>query len=360
MKKYASKKQLGITLIALVVTIIVLLILAGISIMMLTGQNGILVRAQEAKIRSEKAAVLEMLRLEVAEKMVDTEKDDITYIDYLKSKDIISDEVENETAKLDKVASIQVTKIAASSTGTNICYVIDVDVLVGNMTTGHGTYEEGDVYYLLEGELYYKPKEDEEVIDYVGLVYKEDSVASNKPKPNPGDLTPEETLTYTTNEDDEAEITGLDFNNVCDELPELTHDYQIADVVTNIDTLIIPSEIGGKKVTKVSLDEHKGISLGEWQGMGAVYGIKKIVFPETVKEIGASLPFPDVTEVEIPQTLEVIGKNAFRDYSSLKTIPIPESVTQIGEAAFSGCSSLQDMSLPRTISEIPASAFRRM
>ena len=39
----------GITLIALVVTIIVLLILAGISIVMLTGQNGILNRANEAK-----------------------------------------------------------------------------------------------------------------------------------------------------------------------------------------------------------------------------------------------------------------------------------------------------------------------
>ena len=39
----------GITLIALVITIIVLLILAGISISMLTGENGILNRASEAK-----------------------------------------------------------------------------------------------------------------------------------------------------------------------------------------------------------------------------------------------------------------------------------------------------------------------
>ena len=43
------KEKRGITLIALVVTIIVLLILAGISISMLTGQNGILNRAKEAK-----------------------------------------------------------------------------------------------------------------------------------------------------------------------------------------------------------------------------------------------------------------------------------------------------------------------
>ena len=39
----------GITLIALVITIIVLLILAGVSIAMLTGQNGILTQANTAK-----------------------------------------------------------------------------------------------------------------------------------------------------------------------------------------------------------------------------------------------------------------------------------------------------------------------
>ena len=43
----------GITLIALVITIIVLLILAGVSIAMLTGQNGILTQAQNAKITTE-------------------------------------------------------------------------------------------------------------------------------------------------------------------------------------------------------------------------------------------------------------------------------------------------------------------
>ena len=42
------KKNNGITLIALVVTIIVLLILAGVSIAMLTGQNGILGNAQDS------------------------------------------------------------------------------------------------------------------------------------------------------------------------------------------------------------------------------------------------------------------------------------------------------------------------
>ena len=40
MEKYKVKTNKGITLIALVITIIVLLILAGVTIAMLTGNNG--------------------------------------------------------------------------------------------------------------------------------------------------------------------------------------------------------------------------------------------------------------------------------------------------------------------------------
>ena len=47
------KRNNGITLIALVVTIVVLLILAGVSISMLTGENGIITQAQKAKEQSE-------------------------------------------------------------------------------------------------------------------------------------------------------------------------------------------------------------------------------------------------------------------------------------------------------------------
>ena len=67
------KKNFGITLIALVVTIIVLLILAGISISMLTGQNGILNRAAEAKEKTEDANKEEQRKLAQAEALMSTE-----------------------------------------------------------------------------------------------------------------------------------------------------------------------------------------------------------------------------------------------------------------------------------------------
>ncbi len=61
------KKQNGITLVALVITIIVLLILAGVSISLALGQNGVLTRASGAVSANEKAKVQEELNMSVNE-----------------------------------------------------------------------------------------------------------------------------------------------------------------------------------------------------------------------------------------------------------------------------------------------------
>lgn len=60
------KNQKGITLIALVITIIVLLILAGVSIAMLTGDNGIITKATEATTNTKRGEAKEAVRLGVA------------------------------------------------------------------------------------------------------------------------------------------------------------------------------------------------------------------------------------------------------------------------------------------------------
>ena len=55
----------GITLIALVVTIVVLLILAATSISMLSGDNGILQKSTDAKINTEKAQIIENAQTDI-------------------------------------------------------------------------------------------------------------------------------------------------------------------------------------------------------------------------------------------------------------------------------------------------------
>ena len=61
------KNQKGITLIALVITIIVLLILAGVSIAMLTGPNGLLTRAEEGQISSVEGRVRDAVATAVSD-----------------------------------------------------------------------------------------------------------------------------------------------------------------------------------------------------------------------------------------------------------------------------------------------------
>jgi len=60
-----KKSSKGITLIALVITIIVLLILAGVSLNLIAGSNGIMKKANNAAIETEKASARELLDLKL-------------------------------------------------------------------------------------------------------------------------------------------------------------------------------------------------------------------------------------------------------------------------------------------------------
>ena len=64
--KLNLKERNGITLIALVITVIVLLILAGVTIATLTGDNGILGKANDAKTQTEQAKEDENLKIAIA------------------------------------------------------------------------------------------------------------------------------------------------------------------------------------------------------------------------------------------------------------------------------------------------------
>lgn len=119
MVKEQMKKAKGITLISLVVTIIVLLILAGVSIVMLTGENGIITQANKAKIEQSHGAVKEAISLSYNEWQIQVNVADTrsiastkavkiqgkeekanngtltTFLEFLKDKEYIREETEN-------------------------------------------------------------------------------------------------------------------------------------------------------------------------------------------------------------------------------------------------------------------------
>ncbi len=87
MKKIRNK---GITLIALVITIIVLLILVGVSIATLTGESGILTKANTAKQETEIEEAKEQAKLDIADWIAERiQNDESTYLDDKIVKDIL-------------------------------------------------------------------------------------------------------------------------------------------------------------------------------------------------------------------------------------------------------------------------------
>lgn len=87
------QKNRGITLIALVITIIVLLILAGISIATLTGENGILTKASKADKETDITETKEQIKIEIMGVLDDqktnyTNSDVITAVEKITGKQV--------------------------------------------------------------------------------------------------------------------------------------------------------------------------------------------------------------------------------------------------------------------------------
>ncbi|MGN0818705.1 MAG: leucine-rich repeat domain-containing protein, partial [Candidatus Coproplasma sp.] len=61
--------------------------------------------------------------------------------------------------------------------------------------------------------------------------------------------------------------------------------------------------------------------------------------------------------VEIPDTVNIIGDDAFEFCKSITSIIIPNSVISIGRRAFKGCSKLKSITIPGSVKEIGEDSF---
>lgn len=278
-------KNKGITLIALVITIIVLLILAGVSIATLTGDNGILNQANSTKTETTHSKIYEAMKLEATSYL--TEKNaggfDGALIEYLKrdtNKPIINDEG-----------------------------VINVANLMGTGSTlGNGTsIADGDVYVLKEI--------DNEEGKYE-IVYYGKNEAQNKKL---GDLIEDQ---YAATADDVLEFGYLFKWSDGGALTVKSGEYSYYVYINykvylysknklqleNV-SLVIPRYFEGKKVTEINEFKY-------------VEGLEKVKIPNTANTIGSSAFWGDkeLKEVQIPASIKTIKNSAFGKCSSLKTI----------------------------------------
>ena len=79
------KKETGITLIALVITIVILIILAGVTFSLALGENGLIAKVKEAKEKSQQDAAIELLKIKMMNCQVESygEKGTLPTLAYL-------------------------------------------------------------------------------------------------------------------------------------------------------------------------------------------------------------------------------------------------------------------------------------
>ena len=90
-------------------------------------------------------------------------------------------------------------------------------------------------------------------------------------------------------------------------------------------TYVIPSEIDGKKITRIDSYAFKNRT--------------------------------SLTSVTIPDGVTIIGAQAFNGCTALTDINIPDGVTRIGSYAFNECSALADIKIPDSVTAIGMGAF---
>ncbi len=78
--------------------------------------------------------------------------------------------------------------------------------------------------------------------------------------------------------------------------------------------------------------------------------LKEIRIPSTLKRLERGVfRITNITEIEIPPTLEYIGDEAFADCDGLTEVAVPEGVKEIDYSAFSRCDNLAKITLPESL-----------
>ena len=296
-----NKKNKGITLIALVITIIILLILAGISISMLTGQNGILNRTQEAKVKNEKSQAQEEVTIALNYLQIENETSSTTLTQENKRK-ILEDELKK---------SAKDSTVIISGNGYKV---------------NHRKYD----FYIDEN---LKLIEDEKEFDTTEW----DKTAA-----------PEDIFIWGSNDPNNSEYgTVVGYTDSVDNYPVLRYPSRCTKLGIDNDKYTFYEKYSEGKIFLGSRD--------------ITANIEKIELPSTVTEIGrhafngdsqGGYNFSSLKSLDLPNSVTKIGDRAFKYCDSLKDITIPNNVTNIGEGAFENCTGLTKITIPNNVTNI--------
>ena len=285
----------AITLIVLIITVIVLLILAGITIATLTGENGILTKAKEASKQTEIEGIRE--KAEIAKQGVLTQ---------------------------DLVAGIKTTR----------------EDIINAIVNEMGGTASGNLITTEDGKYEIMVKEDNtiEVVEkgqgYIDAEYKE--------------AAPESDFRWTTLEDGTIRIIEYLGTETSLRIPD-TIDGKAVTVIW------MDKKLPGGSAS-VGGGESSSTFLGYGGTITKNVKLKSVYIPDSVTQIGEkAFSYNELEYIKLPPNLLELSKGVFRN-NKIKDIEINDKLTTVGECAFFQ-NQLTDLEIPDSIITIGSNAF---
>ena len=302
MKKLKNKN--GVTLIALAVTIIIMLILAGVTISMLTGNSGITTNASKAKTKSYLANIKEEYELYLSEKRMDDEYD----LDTLYAND----------------KTIRYEGNEVGSGITEICSSI----------------KKGDEkkFEIIKGKIYYV-SQDKKVIPIaveLGFSINPYEITDN------GVLRSSAMNLYLVDNNGKLDLSEYEGKIKTIEAGAFSK-VEIESGITPLSSIVLP-----KGITTIGDDAFSYNT-----------SLTSIKIPNTVTTIGkrAFRGCTNLTSIEIPDSVTYIGDYCFYGCNRLQKIKLSKKIQTINQRLLQGCSSLTEIEIPEGVKSIGFQAF---
>ena len=127
---------------------------------------------------------------------------------------------------------------------------------------------------------------------------------------------------------------------------------EVDEIIKNGGKLVVPNgvtELNGIKIE----DEEKEDLYND----GLPYSINKLLFDGKSQHFQEKNPFSFIKTIELPESLIVLGKEAFACLSGLKSVYLPEKIIEIPERCFANCIELENIFIPNCVKRINEGAF---